>query len=78
MVDDVQFAIVARRVRPPVGDRRLVAVARADKALEDDLKWYIYDGATWRRAPVAVLVDVLAAAVGIAGLVALFVCCARS
>ena len=29
MVDDVKFAIVARRVRRPVRDRRLVAVARA-------------------------------------------------
>jgi len=29
VVDDVEFAIVARRVRRPVGNRRLVAVAGA-------------------------------------------------
>ena len=32
VVDDVKLAIVARRVRRPVGDRRLVAVARAQGA----------------------------------------------
>ena len=32
VVDDVKLAIVARRVRRPVGDGRFVAVARAQGA----------------------------------------------